>query len=113
MTDTPVVDIRGVGKAFPNVRALSDLTFDVRRGEVMAFVGENGAGKSTLLKILSGDYQLDEGKVLLDGEETSHVNPLEARQKFAGAVVSLRGRTSSSWFCAGSLAPFFGLRLVE
>ena len=80
MTDMPVVDIRGVGKAFPNVRALADLTFDVRRGEVMAFVGENGAGKSTLLKILSGDYQLDEGKVLLDGEETSHVNPLEARR---------------------------------
>ncbi len=80
MTDTPVVDIRGVGKAFPNVRALADLSFDVRRGEVMAFVGENGAGKSTLLKILSGDYQLDEGKVLLDGEETSHVNPREARQ---------------------------------
>ncbi|MGN6489933.1 MAG: sugar ABC transporter ATP-binding protein [Devosia sp.] len=80
MTETPVVDIRGVGKAFPNVRALADLTFEVRRGEVMAFVGENGAGKSTLLKILSGDYQLDEGKVLLDGEETSHVNPLEARR---------------------------------
>lgn len=80
MTETPVVDIRGVGKAFPNVRALTDLTFEVRRGEVMAFVGENGAGKSTLLKILSGDYLLDEGKVLLDGEETSHVNPLEARR---------------------------------
>ena len=80
MTDTPVVDIRGVGKAFPNVRALADLTFEVRRGEVMAFVGENGAGKSTLLKILSGDYQLDEGKVLLDGEETSHANPREARE---------------------------------
>ena len=80
MTDSPVVDIRNVGKAFPNVRALADLSFDVKRGEVMAFVGENGAGKSTLLKILSGDYQLDEGKVLLDGEETSHVNPREARQ---------------------------------
>jgi L-arabinose transport system ATP-binding protein len=80
MTETPVVDIRGVGKAFPNVRALADLTFAVRRGEVMAFVGENGAGKSTLLKILSGDYQLDEGKVLLDGEEASHVSPLEARR---------------------------------
>ncbi|MEO8758866.1 MAG: sugar ABC transporter ATP-binding protein [Devosia sp.] len=80
MPDIPVVDIRGVGKAFPNVRALADLTFDVRRGEVMAFVGENGAGKSTLLKILSGDYHLDEGKVLLDGVETSHVSPREARQ---------------------------------
>ncbi|WP_210246810.1 sugar ABC transporter ATP-binding protein [Devosia ginsengisoli] len=80
MAETPVVDIRRVGKAFPNVRALADLTFDVRRGEVVAFVGENGAGKSTLLKILSGDYQLDEGEVLLDGQEASHVSPREARQ---------------------------------
>jgi len=80
MTDTPVLDIRGVGKAFPNVRALSNLSFDVRRGEVMAFVGENGAGKSTLLKILSGDYQLDEGSVLLDGQEVSHASPLAARR---------------------------------
>jgi L-arabinose transport system ATP-binding protein len=80
MTDTPVLEIRGVGKAFPNVRALTNLSFDVRRGEVMAFVGENGAGKSTLLKILSGDYQLDEGSVLLDGQEVSHSSPLAARR---------------------------------
>ncbi|HQZ11720.1 MAG TPA: sugar ABC transporter ATP-binding protein [Devosia sp.] len=80
MSDTPVLEIRGVGKAFPNVRALTNLSFDVRRGEVVAFVGENGAGKSTLLKILSGDYQLDEGKVLLDGAEVSHSSPLEARR---------------------------------
>jgi ABC-type sugar transport system ATPase subunit len=80
MNDTPVLEIRGVGKSFPNVRALANLTFEVRRGEVMAFVGENGAGKSTLLKILSGDYELDEGTVLLDGQEVSHVNPREARK---------------------------------
>ena len=80
MSDIPVLEIRGVGKAFPNVRALTGLTFDVRPGEVMAFVGENGAGKSTLLKILSGDYALDEGTVLLDGQEVSHVNPREARR---------------------------------
>jgi ABC-type sugar transport system ATPase subunit len=80
MSDTPVLEIRGVGKSFPNVRALANLTFDVRGGEVMAFVGENGAGKSTLLKILSGDYQLDEGSVLLAGQEVSHVSPREARK---------------------------------
>ncbi|WP_354040356.1 sugar ABC transporter ATP-binding protein [Devosia sp. UYZn731] len=80
MTDTPILEIRGVGKAFPNVRALANLAFDVKRGEVVAFVGENGAGKSTLLKILSGDYRLDEGTVLLDGQEVSHVGPLEARR---------------------------------
>jgi ABC-type sugar transport system ATPase subunit len=80
MSDIPVLEIRGVGKSFPNVRALANLTFDVRGGEVMAFVGENGAGKSTLLKILSGDYELDEGSVLLAGQEVSHASPREARR---------------------------------
>lgn len=80
MSDIPVLEIRGVGKSFPNVRALTDLSFDVRGGEVVALVGENGAGKSTLLKILSGDYQLDEGMVRLNGQEVSHVSPRAARE---------------------------------
>lgn len=76
----PILEIRGVGKSFPGVKALSNLSMTVGRGEIVAFVGENGAGKSTLLKILSGDYHLDEGTVLLDSEEVSHASPLEARQ---------------------------------
>jgi L-arabinose transport system ATP-binding protein len=79
MRDDVVLDIRNVGKAFPNVKALADLSLDVRRGEVMAFVGENGAGKSTLLKILSGDYALDEGSIFLNGRDVSHANPQQAR----------------------------------
>ncbi len=79
VTSSPVLEVRGVGKAFPGVRALSRLSMTVGRGEVVAFVGENGAGKSTLLKILSGDYRLDEGQVLLDGAEVSHASPLDAR----------------------------------
>ena len=75
-----ILEIRDVGKSFPGVKALSDLSMDVNAGEVVAFVGENGAGKSTLLKILSGDYQLDEGQVTLDGVEASHASPLEARE---------------------------------
>jgi len=74
-----ILDVRGVGKSFPGVKALSDVTMTVSKGEVVAFVGENGAGKSTLLKILCGDYQLDEGSVLLDGVEVSHATPLDAR----------------------------------
>jgi L-arabinose transport system ATP-binding protein len=80
MNEAPVLDIRAVGKSFPNVRALANLSFDVHPGEVMGLVGENGAGKSTLLKILSGDYQLDEGSVLLDGQEVSHASPREAQR---------------------------------
>lgn len=76
----PILEIRDVGKSFPGVKALSGLSMTVNPGEIVAFVGENGAGKSTLLKILSGDYKLDEGSVILDGVEASHVSPLEARQ---------------------------------
>ena len=76
----PILDIQGVGKSFPGVKALTALSMQVRRGEVVAFVGENGAGKSTLLKILCGDYTLDEGTMRLDGADVSHASPLAARQ---------------------------------
>jgi L-arabinose transport system ATP-binding protein len=75
-----ILEISGVSKAFPNVRALTDLSFSVGRGEVVAFVGENGAGKSTLLKILSGDYRADTGTITLDGNDISRVDPLSARE---------------------------------
>ncbi len=74
-----ILDIKSVGKSFPGVRALQNLSMSVARGEVVAFVGENGAGKSTLLKILSGDYQLDQGQILLDGADVLHASPLAAR----------------------------------
>ena len=59
----------GLSKAFPGVRALDGVDFDLRRGEVHVLLGENGAGKSTLIKMLSGAYHPDEGRVLVDGEE--------------------------------------------
>jgi L-arabinose transport system ATP-binding protein len=74
-----LLQARAIGKSFPGVRALYNVSMSVHAGEVVAFVGENGAGKSTLLKILSGDYQLDEGSVSLDGVEVSHASPLAAR----------------------------------
>lgn len=77
--EATVLEAREIGKSFPGVRALNDVTFGVKAGEVVSIVGENGAGKSTLLKILSGDYQLDEGQIFLDGAEYSHAGPLGAR----------------------------------
>jgi L-arabinose transport system ATP-binding protein len=78
--NSAILEVRNVGKSFPGVKALSGLSMTVDRGEIVAFVGENGAGKSTLLKILSGDYDLDEGNVLLDGVEVAHATPLDARR---------------------------------
>lgn len=66
-------------KAFPNVQALTDVSLDVRPGEILALLGENGAGKSTLLKILNGDYQPDAGTMSVDGTPLRFGNPREAR----------------------------------
>ncbi|WP_312641230.1 sugar ABC transporter ATP-binding protein [Hydrogenoanaerobacterium sp.] len=63
---------------FPGVKALSDMSFGVNKGEIVAFLGENGAGKSTLLKILNGDYRHTSGKIYIDGKEVVFHSPNEA-----------------------------------
>ena len=72
------LEFRHITKYFPGVKALDDVSFTAKSGEVLAFLGENGAGKSTLLKTLNGDYQPDEGQYLIDGEEAHFKNPHEA-----------------------------------
>jgi ribose transport system ATP-binding protein len=62
-----LIQMRGIDKSFPGVRALRSLDFNLRAGEVHALMGENGAGKSTLMKILSGVYQPDAGVIEVDG----------------------------------------------
>ena len=74
----PVIEMQGITKSFPGVRALSEVSFDVRPGEVQALVGENGAGKSTLIKILSGVHHADSGAVRLDGREVRFSHPVES-----------------------------------
>ncbi|MCX7821601.1 MAG: xylose ABC transporter ATP-binding protein [Brevinematales bacterium] len=71
-----ILEMIGISKEFPGVKALSDVTFKVKRGEIHALVGENGAGKSTLMKILSGvyPYKTYEGKILINGVEQQFHN---------------------------------------
>jgi ribose transport system ATP-binding protein len=77
---TPVLELRGITKVFPGVKALDHVDFDVLAGEVHALVGENGAGKSTLMKILAGNYRPDEGVIRLEGRPVHFQNPLAAKR---------------------------------
>lgn len=65
---TPYLAFRGIGKTFPGVKALDDISFSCQAGQIHALMGENGAGKSTLLKILSGNYAPSQGEILLQGQ---------------------------------------------
>src|SRR3989454_11322222 len=78
--DVPLLEMKGITKSFPGVRALQDVSLEVRAGEVHALVGENGAGKSTLIRILGGIYPRDAGQILLRGLPVEVASPTHARQ---------------------------------
>lgn len=80
MRNAPRLELRGVEKSFPGVKALSNVNFSVKKGTVHVLCGENGAGKSTLMKIINGIYQPDSGQILMDGREVKIHNPIEARK---------------------------------
>ena len=75
----PLLVMERITKRFPGVLALSDVHFDVHRGEVHALVGENGAGKSTLMKILSGVYERDGGDITFKGQPVAFTTPRQAQ----------------------------------
>lgn len=81
-----ILEFRGINKSFMGVKALSDISFKIRRGEVHALMGENGAGKSTLMKILSGAYTKDSGEVLFDGKEAVIRNTTDS-EKLGIAII--------------------------
>lgn len=75
-----ILEMRGVSKSFPGVKALDRAELEVRAGEVHCLVGENGAGKSTLMKILAGAVPLDEGEIRIDGQPVHVRSPHHAQQ---------------------------------
>jgi ribose transport system ATP-binding protein len=70
-----MLKMRNICKSFPGVKALDNIEFHVKKGDIHGLVGENGAGKSTLMKILSGAYMCDSGDVIIDGEPVKSPSP--------------------------------------
>jgi ABC-type sugar transport system ATPase subunit len=82
----PLLEIRGISKAFGHVQALTDVSLTMREGETVGLVGDNGAGKSTLVKILSGVYDADSGEILIGGEPVEMNTPTDALRHGIGTV---------------------------
>jgi ribose transport system ATP-binding protein len=82
----PILEVRGISKSFPGVRALKNVDLRIWPGEVHALMGENGAGKSTLMKILAGAYRPDAGEILIDGKPVQFRTPHEARSAGIGII---------------------------
>jgi D-xylose transport system ATP-binding protein len=78
VTDTPILELKGVSKSFGAVQALFEVDFHVSSGEVMALVGDNGAGKSTLIKCIAGIYSIDSGDVFFEGERVNIHGPKDS-----------------------------------
>jgi len=81
-----LLEMRNISKIFPGVKALSDVDFTLRKGEIHALMGENGAGKSTLIKVLTGVYQMDGGVISVDGETISIRSPQDAQNNGISTV---------------------------
>lgn len=79
-----LLQLKGIDKAFPGVKALSGAALNVYPGRVMALVGENGAGKSTMMKVLTGIYTRDAGTLLWLGKETTFTGPKSSQKPGLG-----------------------------
>ncbi|MBD1572122.1 sugar ABC transporter ATP-binding protein [Vibrio sp. S17_S38] len=75
MNDTPLIRTEGITKVFPGVKSLSNVDFELRRGEIHALLGGNGAGKSTLIKCITGVYQPEQGSIYLNNQSITGLSP--------------------------------------
>ncbi len=86
MISENILEMQGISKRFPGVKALDNVSFSCRQGEVHALLGENGAGKSTLIKILSAAYTPDGGEIRFQGELFRHQDPIAAQKAGIGVI---------------------------
>ena len=81
-----LLELQGISKSFPGVKALDNISLTLEEGEIHALLGENGAGKSTLMKIMCGIYSNDEGKILIRGKEVKFGNYKDAIHHGIGII---------------------------
>ena len=81
-----LLQMKHITKTFPGVKALSDVSLEVKAGEVHALLGENGAGKSTLIKVLGGIYHADSGEIYINGEK-KEINSVPDAEKSGIAII--------------------------
>ena len=86
MQESNLLEMRHINKFFPGVKALSNVDFTLRKGEIHALMGENGAGKSTLIKVLTGVYQSDGGEITVDGKKVTIRSPQDAQNNGISTV---------------------------
>ncbi|MBQ9612448.1 MAG: sugar ABC transporter ATP-binding protein [Lachnospiraceae bacterium] len=86
MAEDIILELQGITKIFPGVRALNNVHFQLRRGEVHALMGENGAGKSTFIKVITGVHAPEEGHIYFNGEEVHFKSTLDASALGIAAV---------------------------
>lgn len=86
MVSENILKMEGISKSFPGVKALDNVDFALRKGDIHALVGENGAGKSTLIKIITGVYEEDAGRIALNGRPIHFKSPKEAQNMGIGTV---------------------------
>ena len=81
-----ILKMEGISKSFPGVKALDNVDFALRKGDIHALMGENGAGKSTLIKVITGVYEEDAGRIALNGRPIHFKSPQEAQNMGIGTV---------------------------
>jgi len=118
-----LLSIKEIGKSFGGLKALSNISLDVKEGDIKALIGPNGAGKTTLLNIVSGIYQPDNGEVLFFGERIVHLSPTKIARKgisrtfqhvelfgnmtvIENIMVGRHVKTKSGFFSSGLKLPF-------